>query len=67
MDNKERERIIEILEKIEQVTRDDVLELAVKMIEGRALGLTAVGNLDHFEPEQGKLVAEVLADAKLVA
>jgi predicted Zn-dependent peptidase len=47
----------EILEGIEQVTRDDVLRLATTMIEGRALGLTAVGNLEHFEPERGKLVA----------
>ena len=47
----------EILEGIERVSRDDVLRLATEMLEGRSLGLTAVGNLQHLKPVREKLVA----------
>lgn len=47
----------EILDGIERVTCDDVLRLATEMIGGRPLGLTAVGNLQHFRPVPEELVA----------
>jgi predicted Zn-dependent peptidase len=47
----------EILDGIERVSRDDVLRLAIEMLEGRALGLTAVGNLQHLKSLEEKLVA----------
>jgi predicted Zn-dependent peptidase len=47
----------EILGGVERVSQDDVLRLATEMIEGRSLGLTAVGNLRHLKPIREKLVA----------
>jgi predicted Zn-dependent peptidase len=47
----------EILDGIEQVTQDDVLRLAGEMLEGRSLGLTAVGHLEQFKPARERLVA----------
>jgi len=47
----------EILEGIQCVQREDVLRLAGEMIEGRLLGLTAVGDIRQFKPIPEKLVA----------
>lgn len=47
----------EILSGIEKVSKDDVLRLAGEIFDGRALGLTAVGNLSRFKPLRDKLVA----------
>jgi predicted Zn-dependent peptidase len=47
----------ELLDRIERVTHEEVLRLAAEMLEGRSLGLSAVGNLDNFNPVHEKLVA----------
>jgi predicted Zn-dependent peptidase len=47
----------EMLDGIERVTAEDVLRLAGEMLKGRALGLSVVGNLAHFDPGSEKLVA----------
>jgi predicted Zn-dependent peptidase len=47
----------EILDGLECVNRDEVLRLAGEMLEGKSLGLTAVGNLEHFQPVRDRLVA----------
>lgn len=47
----------EILAGLEQVNREDILRLSAEMLDGRPLGLTAVGNLEHLKPVQEKLVA----------
>jgi predicted Zn-dependent peptidase len=47
----------ELLDGIERVTREEVLRLATEMLEGRSLGLSAVGNMEHFNPVHEKLVA----------
>jgi predicted Zn-dependent peptidase len=47
----------ELLDGFERVTQEEVLRLASEMLEGRSIGLSAVGNLEHFNPVREKLVA----------
>ncbi len=47
----------EILAGIESVQGEDVLKLAREMVEGRLLGLAAVGDLSYFKSMPEKLVA----------
>jgi predicted Zn-dependent peptidase len=47
----------EILDKVEGVTREDVLNLAAELIEGRALAFTAVGKLSQLGKLDETLVA----------
>lgn len=47
----------EMLHGIESVRAEDVMRLAGKMFEGRPLALTALGNLQQFQPMPEQLVA----------
>ena len=46
----------EVLEGIARVSREDVFRLASEILDGRGLGLTAVGNPSNFKPTDEQLV-----------
>jgi predicted Zn-dependent peptidase len=46
----------EFLSGIDGVSRESVHRLAGEMLNGKRIGLTAVGQLDHFKPEREQLI-----------